>query len=176
MAFLTSTSLTLMIQGEDQIHDTEKITCLESLNTKRETSACPRNNVEYNVRAKAMACDKVQQDCTSPQKFKYHCVLNVWGNATVEVCAEEKIIVGRKCTEYSHGGAFLQEHYENSCTSCPYLYNSSDVYLYQECFQFQSLSVASRGLKNDTDIKNTDGNSQTFRKDICKICLFYQVI
>ncbi|XP_061167889.1 uncharacterized protein LOC133176839 [Saccostrea echinata] len=88
-------------------------------------------------RSTEFGCHKVRQNCTSEENFKYHCVLNVWGSATIELCAKEKVIVGRKCAEFSHGGAFLQEHYEHVCDKCPYHYNSSESFLYQECFKFK---------------------------------------
>jgi hypothetical protein len=46
------------------------------------------------MRAEEMKCHDRHQNCTSSEKFKYHCVLNVWGNATIELCAEERVIVG----------------------------------------------------------------------------------
>ncbi|XP_056014796.1 uncharacterized protein LOC125675832 isoform X5 [Ostrea edulis] len=130
------------------------IPCSPSRQTVRETMSCPRNKEEWTMRAKKMKCHDHPQNCTSTDNFKYHCVLNVWGNATIELCAEERVIVGRKCTEFSYGGAFLQEHYENKCTACPYLYNSSDIYLYQECFQFHSVLSTKGNDDNSTDENN----------------------
>ncbi|XP_062572627.1 uncharacterized protein LOC134234556 isoform X2 [Saccostrea cucullata] len=113
--------------------------CLGSLSTMKYTSSCPKNEAEWRSRATEFGCQNVLQNCTSKEKFKYHCVLNVWGNATTEMCAEEIIIVGRKCAEFSHGGGFLQEHYEHDCNECPYHLNSSQSFLYQECFKFNNL-------------------------------------
>lgn len=47
-------------------------------------------------RAKKKNCEALAQiqNCTEPQKFKYHCVINERGNAIVEVCAEAYHIHG----------------------------------------------------------------------------------
>ncbi|XP_062571141.1 uncharacterized protein LOC134233137 [Saccostrea cucullata] len=78
----------------------------------------------------------MEQNCTEKTNFKYHCVLNEWGNRTVEVCAPETHIIGAACAEFNTGGQFIQEHYRSGvkCTTCPFLYMSTEAYKYKECY------------------------------------------
>lgn len=55
------------------------------------------------ARAKSKDCDLLahSQNCTKPEKFKYHCLMNEFINASIEVCAESYYIVsGRVETKY----------------------------------------------------------------------------
>lgn len=51
---------------------------------------------EIEERSKGKNCEALAQiqNCTEPQKFKYHCVINELGNSIVEVCAEASYIHG----------------------------------------------------------------------------------
>lgn len=48
------------------------------------------------VKAKRKNCESIayEQKCTTPEKFKYHCVMNELENAFIEVCAPEYRIHG----------------------------------------------------------------------------------
>lgn len=48
------------------------------------------------VRAKKKNCESInhKQNCTTPEKIKYHCVINELENAFIEVCAPEYRIHG----------------------------------------------------------------------------------
>ena len=53
-------------------------------------TAVERRKEIKNCQAKAK-----YQNCTDPTKFQYHCVLNEYGNALVEVCAPVYIMNGK---------------------------------------------------------------------------------
>lgn len=108
--------------------------CDESLKTLREGYSCPSNQLEWEERAKEMKCESVIQNCTENNDFVYHCLINAWPNGTLEVCAPRQIIAGSYCAEFNKGGARVQTQYRSQCRSCPYKYNSSDSFKYQECY------------------------------------------
>lgn len=67
----------------------------------------------------------------------YHCVINEFENALIEVCAPEYYIHGF-CTEYNVYGAVIQPHYHLKCDTvdppCANRYISTDAYLYEGCY------------------------------------------
>eukprot|EP00105_Crassostrea_gigas_P036662 XP_019920810.1 PREDICTED: uncharacterized protein LOC105323881 [Crassostrea gigas] len=85
-----------------------------------------------------MNCESIEQRCSDEQhRFQYHCVINAWRNATLEVCALNRTIIGY-CTEYSINGTVIQDNYGADCTKfnppCPTSYNSAEAYKYQTCY------------------------------------------
>ncbi|XP_062597908.1 uncharacterized protein LOC134259329 [Saccostrea cucullata] len=85
-------------------------------------------------------CQSVQQNCTIPEKFRYHCVVNEWRNATLELCAPVRNIVDQ-CAEYNIGAHQIQYNRQNCTkfsTPCPHLYKSNKVYKYPDCFKLKS--------------------------------------
>ena len=78
------------------LNSTNAMTCIASRHTVNETKTCPRNQLEWNVRAKVYSCSSFDQRCVEPEKFLYHCVLNENGTGLVEVCAPAKYIHGKK--------------------------------------------------------------------------------
>lgn len=59
--------------------------------------SCPVNKTTLEKRIEEKKCKKFAylQNCTEPSNFLYHCVINEYGNATVEVCAPLYIINGK---------------------------------------------------------------------------------
>lgn len=98
---------------------------------------CPQNRKEMEDRSKTFKCENRQQNCTTANLYKYHCVLNSKGDGYIELCAPEVEIIGRRCTEFTTGGKFLQEHFESRCATCPFKYNSSESYKYDECYKLE---------------------------------------
>lgn len=71
--------------------------CLASLPTVRVVQTCPQNEAELSHAQQQKKCELLAkyQRCTKPDKFKYHCVLNVFLNETIEVCAPEVMSQGK---------------------------------------------------------------------------------
>lgn len=112
--------------------------CLASLATVQTVTSCPTNEAELSSAKQRKQCKHLAyiQKCVTPEKFKYHCVLNTWKNDTVEVCAPEIISQGF-CLKFDEGGARLQEVYERECTNfskpCTTRFISSDLLHYFQC-------------------------------------------
>lgn len=73
-----------------------------SVDTIRYVPQCPTNTKEWNVAARRKNCESIQQNCSKTiasnnqrYVFQYHCVINVWRNATLEVCALNRTILGK---------------------------------------------------------------------------------
>ncbi|XP_048767735.2 uncharacterized protein LOC125674588 isoform X2 [Ostrea edulis] len=113
-------------------------TCHASAATVQYVKSCPVNETEYNDRAKRKGCLFIGQDCTTADAFRYHCVLNSYGNASLEVCAPVWFLNGF-CAEYNEDGKVIQDHYPKDCTlfrnPCPSRVLSTDSYIYRECYQ-----------------------------------------
>lgn len=79
------------------------------------------------------------QNCTDVNNFIYHCVINHYGNATLEVCAPKKTIHGF-CTAFNVDSGAIQNHYSAPCNQsafpkCENIYVSSNAYKYSDCYQ-----------------------------------------
>lgn len=116
--------------------NTPMMSCEASRGTVEYVDRCPRNEFEWLESARNKNCSGKNQHCSSTD-FVYHCLINQWENATVEVCALRVNIIG-KCAEYNIKGAVVQEHTRRDCRSfqnpCPAYYKSDQAYLYQECY------------------------------------------
>lgn len=71
--------------------------CRDSLSTYKIVKLCPHNVNEWNEAVARKGCNKMTHQCSS---FEYHCVINPWGNETVEVCAPRVLIVGKNASTY----------------------------------------------------------------------------
>lgn len=76
--------------------------CEASVDTIRYVEECPTNAKEWTTAARNKNCDSIQQNCSKRTAsnnqryvFQYHCVITVWRNATLEVCALNRTILGK---------------------------------------------------------------------------------
>lgn len=122
--------------------------CAESLNTMRNVDSCPSSEQEARNAAEKMNCEAIShnQNCTDPDKFKYHCVIDELEKSILEVCAPEYYILGMTtlvnnnlvlsnllgfftdctihillqfsdyCAEFNVQGGRIQEHYGTKCS------------------------------------------------------------
>ncbi|XP_078316799.1 uncharacterized protein LOC144620340 [Crassostrea virginica] len=113
------------------------MTCESSRTTLEYVDQCPETKSEWDKAAAKKDCMSIRQNCSSSDQFVFHCLINPWENATVEVCALRVNIIGGKCTEYNALGAVVQEHVRLSCADfdvpCPDFYRSDEAYRYQKC-------------------------------------------
>uniref|UniRef100_A0A8W8JJW3 Kazal-like domain-containing protein n=1 Tax=Magallana gigas TaxID=29159 RepID=A0A8W8JJW3_MAGGI len=73
--------------------------CEKSAITVRYVEHCPTDFRSWEIAAKKMKCESIEQRCsdsfnTGRHRFQYHCVINAWMNATLEVCALNRTIFG----------------------------------------------------------------------------------
>lgn len=116
--------------------------CEKSTMTIKYVEKCPTDANSWKIAAEKMNCESIEQHCsdsfnTGRHQFQYHCVINAWRNATLEVCAPNRTILGH-CTEYNIHGNVIQDNYGADCTKfnppCPSLYNSAEAFKYQTCY------------------------------------------
>lgn len=77
--------------------------CGISVLTVNYVKQCPTDALSWKMAAKRMNCESLIHNClpntkhrlnTKPVKFQYHCLINAWINATLEVCAFNRTIIG----------------------------------------------------------------------------------
>lgn len=128
--------------------------CSWSNQTLNFVTSCPETKTEVAKRAALKSCEPLAfiQNCTEPTKYKYHCVMNEFQTAFVEVCAPSSYILGF-CTEYNTYGAVIQPHYRLKCNEldppCADRYLSTDAYLYKGCYDIvkKHLNKKATGLQ-----------------------------
>nr|XP_034322260.1 uncharacterized protein LOC105328165 isoform X2 [Crassostrea gigas] len=119
--------------------------CQEAVNSAESVSSCPTSNKEWENAARKKNCSKIasQQNCSTVEKFQYHCVINGYRNETLEVCAPSRMIFGH-CVEFNRLGGVIQDQYSSPCNDtfpkCDKYYSSSNAYKYPDCYQLVSLS------------------------------------
>lgn len=123
--------------------------CTLANETAEIVSSCPQKDEEWGKAATRKNCENITHACHS---YIYHCVINAWKNATIEVCAPSKLIVGNVCAEFNFGGNKIQRHYAAKCQRCPTVYNSSNAYNYSECYDY---------VKKSREISKTQTSTET---------------
>lgn len=94
--------------------------CEKSTMTIKYVEKCPTDAKSWKIAAEKMNCESIEHHCsdsfnTGRHQFQYHCVINAWRNATLEVCAPNRTILGY-CTEYNIHGTVIQDNYGADCT------------------------------------------------------------
>lgn len=71
--------------------------CPEAVRSIQLVEKCPSSKKEWDDAANNKKCGKSagKQNCTIADDFLYHCVINAYINETLEVCAPERIILGK---------------------------------------------------------------------------------
>ncbi|XP_062577920.1 uncharacterized protein LOC134239793 [Saccostrea cucullata] len=108
--------------------------CLMStIKTIRKASKCPTNRSDWDKAANLMNCQGlVPSQCTT---LKYHCVMNGFGNETIEVCAVPKYIQPGYCAEFNKLGKKIQNHRHFYPKGIKKVYISTDIYKYPQCYE-----------------------------------------
>jgi hypothetical protein len=75
---------------------TKANTCPATIPTVTYVTKCPSNEREWQKTAQKKRCDELAkyQNCTSPEDFVYHCILNEDGTKLIEVCAPTWFLSG----------------------------------------------------------------------------------
>ena len=63
--------------------------CIVSDSTVKKVKSCPQNAEEWGNAADKKGCESLSHSLI------YHCVMNIWRNESVEVCAASINIVGK---------------------------------------------------------------------------------
>lgn len=73
--------------------------CEKSSMKVRYVERCPADLKSWEKAAKDMDCESIKHNCSQTiskgnHRFQYHCVINTWMNASLEVCAPNRTIFG----------------------------------------------------------------------------------
>ena len=71
--------------------------CPPSADSVSVIDSCPMNLLEWNQRAMQKKCSMYPQTCNKP--LQYHCLLNTYGNESIEVCAPDTLLESGKFDE-----------------------------------------------------------------------------
>ncbi|XP_062571080.1 uncharacterized protein LOC134233104 [Saccostrea cucullata] len=117
--------------------------------TAKIVKSCPKSKTDWMKRSAIKNCSS-----STHSNISYHCVLNEWGNASVEVCAASRVILYGKCAEYNFGAKRIQSSSIQRCSSsnppCPDAYNSSQAYMYQTCYHGFASNISHNASKAES--------------------------
>lgn len=146
--------------------------CQEAVDNAESVGSCPTSKEEWEIAARKKNCSKIasKQNCSSVEKFQYHCVINGMRNTLVEVCAPTRIIFGY-CVEFNVLGGVIQDQRSAPCNKtfpkCDNIYLSSDAYKYPDCFELVSISEDRSSTKKiPLATKKKTANEPVFLKPI----------
>lgn len=142
--------------------------CLESIPTIAVVNRCPKDISEWIKSKSRKQCHLVHQNCTTLERFEYHCLPDKYHESFIEVCAPRKNIVGGHCPFYDEEENSVAINLYQSCkehtTPCPDLYNSNVAYRYQECY-------------TDALKRNTDDNKESALSKMVSVSTFiFQIL
>lgn len=86
--------LSIFLQIRHDYRTVIAMPCSASLQKIEKVDRCPRNALEWDVRAALFNCSSINQTCVTSDMFQYHCVSNAYGTELLEVCAVYKFIYG----------------------------------------------------------------------------------
>uniref|UniRef100_A0A8W8JGK9 Fibronectin type-III domain-containing protein n=1 Tax=Magallana gigas TaxID=29159 RepID=A0A8W8JGK9_MAGGI len=145
--------------------------CQEAVDNVESVTSCPTSEKEWESAANRKNCQltAAQQTCSEPETFLYHCVLNGYGNETLEVCAPRRLVIGF-CTEFNVAGGVIQSHISAPCNKlteliCNDVYYSTHAYRYPGCYDIvykkQTKSSTTIAMPNETTISDESKNRNT---------------
>lgn len=150
------------------------IYCKESVDSVTVVTFCPKSKEEWDIAARKKNCSKIatQQTCAAAEKLKYHCVINGYRNALLEVCAPERLILGH-CTEFNVIGGVIQDHLTAPCNNssfpkCDRFYYSTEAYKYPDCYNLVN--------RTSTQIKTPTADNYTLLIIVSAIIAFVVTI
>ncbi|XP_062566021.1 uncharacterized protein LOC134228389 [Saccostrea cucullata] len=112
--------------------ESNSIICEHSISTIVFVDDCPRSLKEWTKASGRKRCHNIPQNCTSPDQFQYHCLLDPNNQRLFEICATRRIMTGQFCPKFNIHRFRLENNYGCPCVngtpSCPYHYRSTDVY------------------------------------------------
>ncbi|XP_056014466.1 uncharacterized protein LOC130052719 isoform X2 [Ostrea edulis] len=167
------TLLGILFQGTGAIY-------LSLPDTATIVTSCPSSKEAWIERSKTKHCTSAFPSNIS---FVFHCVINEWGNATVEVCAVQRLILFGKCAEYNFGAKRIQSSGVKMCSMfprpCPTVYYSTDAYMYPGCYQPLQMNSSSYGSQNVSEseaFSSHDSSQMNVITIIIPICIIIIII
>lgn len=85
-------------KSTQQCYGSENRNCQETVVNVRNVPRCPANKTEWDTAAQAKNCGTVIKECPDQEKFQYHCLINSYRDATIDMCTPKKFIFGKYCS------------------------------------------------------------------------------
>nr|XP_034332378.1 uncharacterized protein LOC117691129 [Crassostrea gigas] len=126
--------LSIHLLKQINILDAYRKPCNASLETVSRVTACPSSNSSYEAAAAEKNCLSIAADHQQCESFEYHCVLSDDMTHAVEVCAPYFNIIGSVCARFSSEYKSIIRIEGRNCNDCPFSYNSTNAFQYQECY------------------------------------------
>ncbi|XP_062585443.1 uncharacterized protein LOC134247118 [Saccostrea cucullata] len=157
-----------------------KTTCPASVPTIRYVSSCPSNEEAWKIAESKKNCKSladIQKCVADPSKFKYHCLVNSYLNATLEVCAPIRFASGY-CADFNTLQIKVTENYNIDCTqlnpACPQRYVSTDIYKYPSCYKLNENHDTTANSTQSAEYSTvTDFSTTTFVHNTKETRSFY---
>ncbi|XP_052710907.1 uncharacterized protein LOC128185320 [Crassostrea angulata] len=139
--------------------------CQEAVESVTSVTSCPTSEEEWKSAVRRKNCTATQQTCSKPETFLYHCVINEYGNKTLEVCAPQRLMTGF-CTEFNVGGGVIQSHGLSPCNEtavlrCANVYYSSEAYKYPDCYNKKIITSATSTIFTTTITSQNETTTKT---------------
>lgn len=110
--------------------------CNMSVATISVVSECPTNVSSYKEAVRKKNCSSLAADARHCTSFQYHCVLSEDLKNAVEVCAPSINIIDHVCAPFNTNYESIMRVHGLNCSACPWSYNSTLAFQYQECFTY----------------------------------------
>lgn len=110
--------------------------CNASLQTINTVQQCPTNMSSFEAAARRKNCSSLAGEARNCKSFQYHCVLGKDLKSAIELCAPSIIIIDHVCTTFSSYYKSIIRDHELTCSECPWSYNSTNAYQYQQCYTY----------------------------------------
>lgn len=129
--------------------------CQDAVDSVKIVDSCPMSKADWDDAARRKDCGRIasKQNCTTVEKFQYHCAVNGRRNKLIEVCAPTRIIFGH-CVEFNELGGVIQDQLSSPCNAtfpkCAEYYISSEVYKYSDCYKLVSKNDGSLTFEGNT--------------------------
>lgn len=144
--------------GLPEIYTTGISICSIPKDTAQFVNNCPTTKDEWIKAAKRKNCSAYRNSCMG--NYEYHCVINTHINATIEVCAKQKIIHSGFCADFSMSAYQIFSNYMANCSTfpsnhCPMSYPSTDAYKYPGCYELTQMQKTAKD-QNTSPSKTTN--------------------
>nr|XP_034315328.1 uncharacterized protein LOC105348132 isoform X2 [Crassostrea gigas] len=151
--------------------------CQEAVASVEVVDSCPTSKAQWDVAARKKNCGRMasKQNCTTVEKYQYHCVVNGLRSELLEVCGPTRIIFGH-CVEFNVLGGVIQDQLSAPCNAafpkCAEYYLSSEIYKYPDCYKLVLKNEGSLGFEEKTKTTtskstlittNSSGQEKSFR-------------
>lgn len=155
----------IVLHGIGKISVSGSDSCEVSRSTVQFVDRCPDSEEKWKKAAARKNCSAYANQCSEPERLKYHCVINELVTQTLEVCAYTQFIFLGKCTGYSINGNVIQQNSRTDCSiftnnPCPNAYNSYEAYRYPDCYQLTKKTTTV--TKNPTFTTDRDTSASVF--------------